>query len=86
MGEERRFDVTICLEVSEPKGKKDGKFFEAETMYHNLGYEGVVAIETVLLEMLGKLTRLGVAKVEAMGLADKLAVLLRQDKSCSVPP
>lgn len=64
---DRRFDVKVEFSVKE--GGSD--FFDTEVKYSDVPYEGVVAIEKLLVELLQQLTYFGEAKVDALGLREK---------------
>jgi len=78
MGKDRRFEVRVSLEIREVVDGDQAEFFDASVDYHDVGYDGVVAVEGVLVKMTGDLVGLGVAKADDMGLGDKLGKLLRK--------
>jgi hypothetical protein len=68
----------VKIDFSVTRVSEDGKksdFFDSEVKYTNLPYEGVVALETLMLEVLNKSNSWGVDRAVAHGLKDKLAAL-----------
>lgn len=74
-GSDKRFEVSIPLVVEEVKDGQRVPFFETELKYHDLPYDGVVAIQAALVELLQRLNGFGLATAEALGLGDKLRAL-----------
>jgi len=65
---DKRFDVRISLNVTQDQ--EDGSstpFFDNDLVYHDLPYDGVVAVETILANALGKLIDMGYTQAEAHG-------------------
>jgi hypothetical protein len=50
-------------------------FFENLLTYHDIGYDGVIAVEQVLQEALAQLGDAGVLKAMELGLGEKLEAL-----------
>ena len=76
-GEERRFEITVglCVKEEGPGQSAAKPFFNNELTYHDIGYDGLVMVEQVMMEMLAKLADQGVIKAQAMGLGEKLTAL-----------
>lgn len=71
-----KFEVKIVLSVNEVnESGKASDFFNSEIKYGSLPYEGVVAIEQLMIEMVTKLGDWGVDMAVSNGLGDKLAAL-----------
>lgn len=65
---DKRFDVNFSLNVTEDK--EDGSsapFFDSSINYHDLPYDGVVAVETILVDALTKLNDMGYVQAERHG-------------------
>jgi len=71
----KRFEVSIAFSVEEMADGERTPFFDGRVDYHDIGYDGVVAVQAVMTEMLERLNGLGFEVAEAMGLGDKLKTL-----------
>lgn len=71
----RKFEVSIPFSVKEMVDGEEKLFFDCTLDYHNLGYDGIVAIQGAMIQLLETLHDYGMSKVEAMGLTDKLKEL-----------
>ena len=67
-----KFEVSIPFVVSKTVDGEQKAFFDCTLNYHELPYEGVVAIEVAMIELLQKLSQYGIDSAVAMGLGDKL--------------
>jgi hypothetical protein len=74
-GKDKRFEVALTLEVKEIKDGEPTGFFDNTLRYHDIGYDGVVAVEQVLMEALGELTDAGILQAMQLGLGEKLQAL-----------
>jgi hypothetical protein len=72
---DKKFEVRLHLEVKEVKEGGTEEFFENNLLYHDIGYDGVVAIESALLETLGQLNDWGVMTAMEAGLGERLSAL-----------
>ena len=72
---DKKFEVSICLDIKELKDGETTPFFDDTLRYHDIGYDGVVAIEQVLLGAVSQLGAAGVQMAVDAGLGDKLEVL-----------
>ena len=74
---DKRFEVRISLDIQEvtPNGLKP--FSDSALNYHDLPYDGVLAVEQVLQDAQQKLINAGYAQAEAKGLGEKLKGLER---------
>lgn len=72
---DRRFEVALTLDVREIEDGETKPFFDNTLKYHDIGYEGVVAVEQVLMEALNQLTDAGIVKAMELGLGPKLAAM-----------
>ena len=76
---EDRYKMTVTIGCRIEKVKDGGRFdhsngvFDQE--YSNVPYEGVVAVQAILVEMLEGLNGLGLSQAEAMGLEKQLEIL-----------
>jgi len=72
----KKFNVSICLEIKEIKDGEACPFFDDTLQYHDIGYEGVVGIEQVLLGAVSQLAAAGVQTAVDAGLGEKLSIVL----------
>lgn len=70
---DKRFELTLEMRVTETKESGEQQFFDSDVNYHDLPYDGVVAVQRVFIEALEKLNDLGIA---AAGESEVLAALL----------
>lgn len=76
---DKRFDVTLNLTVTQDQ--EDGSstpFFDNTLTYHDLPYEGMIAVEAVLVEALGKLNEFGFLEAEQKGASPERLGMVRQ--------
>ena len=73
--EERRFRLAIPFVIEEINGDERIPFFECNLVYHDLPYDGIVAVEAAMIELLERLNDFGIATTEEMGLGKKLKAL-----------
>jgi len=80
MKSDKRFEVSIPIEIKIEE-VVDGKCvpftdFEGGTLrYHDIGYDGIVAVQAAMTELLDRLNGFGFDKAQAMGLGEKLKAL-----------
>ncbi len=74
-GGDKRFEVSFKLDIREVKNGIETPFFDSTIAYHDLGYDGVVAVESVLTDALGQLTAAGFVQAQSMGLGESLQLL-----------
>lgn len=84
MAQDKRFDVTLCLSIKEVKEDGPVPFFDNTLNYHELTYDGVVAMESMLLDVLNQLGDAGVMKAMELGLGEKLAMMGMGDKMAAL--
>ena len=76
---DRRFEVSLPLELNivEVVGAELKPFFDGklELNYHDMGYDGAVAVQAAMIELLQRLNGFGFDKAEIMGFGDKLKAL-----------
>lgn len=74
-GKDKRFEVSLALTVREVKDGEPTPFFNNTLTYHDIGYDGVVAVEQVLMEALGQLSDAGIVQAMELGLGERLQAL-----------
>ena len=72
---DKRFEISIPYVVQEIKDGQSVPFFDCKVEYHDVGYDGLVAIQTAVVEMLNRLNGFGLDTAEAMGLGKKMEML-----------
>jgi len=72
---DKRFEIRIDFNVKEVKDGVATNFFDNVLTYHDIGLDGVVAIEASLIEWLGHLNDVGVMQAVENGLGEKLSAL-----------
>ena len=72
---DKRFRVALTLDVREMKDGEPTEFFDNTLTYHDMGYDGVIAVEQVLQQALAELGDQGVIKAMEMGLGEKLEAM-----------
>jgi hypothetical protein len=72
---DKRFQVRISLDVKEIKDGVPTDFCDNCLTYHDIGQDGVVAIESSLIEMLGQMNDWGVMRAMDAGLGGNLSAL-----------
>ena len=77
---EKRFEVSLTLNIKESKDEGFTPFFDNTLTYHDMTYDGVVALEGMLMDVLAQLNEAGILKAMELGLGDKLAALGFGDK------
>lgn len=76
---DKRFDVNFSLTITEDQEDGSSKpFFDNTLVYHDLPYDGMVAVEGVLIEALGKLNELGFLEAEQKGCNPERLGMVRQ--------
>jgi len=75
MAEGRRFVLNLALDIKEVKDDGTDEFFNNSLTYHNIGYDGVVAVEQVLTQAIGQLSDFGVVKAMELGLGEQLTAM-----------
>ena len=75
MADEKRFEVSLALEIKVKDEEGTVPFFENTLNYHDMPYDGVVALESMLMDVLNQLNEAGVLKAMEMGLGEKLAAM-----------
>lgn len=73
--EEKRFRLAIPFLIEEINGDERTPFFECNLVYHDLPYDGIVAVEAAMIELLERLNDFGIATAEEIGLGKKLEIL-----------
>jgi hypothetical protein len=64
VSEDKKFTVKLNLNITDSDGNP---FADSDLTWHNMGYDGVVLLEAILIESLGTLNGVGEARVEASG-------------------
>lgn len=72
---DKRFEISIPFSIEEIKDGQPTPFFDCNLTYHDIAYDGVVAIQSAMIELLERLNEYGFATAETMGLGKKLEVL-----------
>jgi hypothetical protein len=72
---DKRFELKLAMQVKEVKEDGEVDFFDSDINYHDLPYEGVVAIQAVFVDALSQLNNFGVAAAAQMGKAENLSAL-----------
>ena len=72
MAEEKKFEVQIGMHIQETTSGEEQPFFDCPLEYHNVPYDGVVALQKMMVGLLDDLTELGDAKLAEMGKASKI--------------
>ena len=72
----KKYEVSICLEIKEIKDGEVCASFDDTLRYHEIGYAGVVAIEHVLRGAVSQLAAVGVRTAVDAGLGEELNILL----------
>ena len=79
---DKRFKVEIPFSVCEiDSDGKETPFFDCKLEYHDVPYDGVVGIQSCMVELLQRLNQVGFETVKAMGLEDKLKVFMGKNSS-----
>jgi hypothetical protein len=72
----KKFELKIRLEVCEDKGGGNMEpFFDNDLTYHGIGYDGIVAIESGLIDMLTQMNEWGLMQAMEGGLGERLSAL-----------
>jgi hypothetical protein len=77
---DKRFEVSIPFKVEEVKDGKPTPFFECNLEYHDMTYDGVVAIQAAMVGLLEQLNSFGIEAAKEMGLGEKLEKLIGKKK------
>ena len=73
---DKRFEVSLALNIKECKGDEGmTPFFDNTLTYHDMTYDGVVALESMLMDVLTQLNEAGVLKAMELGLGDQLTAM-----------
>jgi hypothetical protein len=80
MASDKRFEVSLALNIQEVKDEGATPFFDNTLTYHDMTYDGVVALESMLMGVLTQLNEAGVLKAMELGLGDQLAAMGLGDK------
>lgn len=75
MTKEKRFKVSIRLDIKDVTSGNEEEFCDTTLNYYNIGEAAVVAIEAGLIELVGQMNDWGVMQVAEKGLGDQLAAL-----------
>lgn len=75
MAKDKRFEVSLALSIKEIKEEGPVPFFDNTLQYHELPYDAVVAMESMLVDMLNQLSDFGIVKAMELGLGDQLAAM-----------
>ena len=67
----KRFEISIPFEVEELKDGKKTPFFDCRLEYHDIPYDGVVAIQAAMVGLLEQLNSFGIEAAKEMGLGAK---------------
>lgn len=71
----KKFNVKLCLKVTELKDGQETAFFDTSVGYSDIGYDGVIAVESILLGALAQLNDAGYNAALACGLEEKLSMM-----------
>lgn len=63
------------MDVKEVKDGEHTPFFDNVLTYHDMGYDGVVAVEQALMGTLNELGNAGIFQAMELGLGPKLAAM-----------
>lgn len=63
----KRFNLGISLDIKEVKNGEETDFMESSVMYSDLPMEGMLLIESMLIDMMGKLNEIGIVQADAKG-------------------
>ena len=78
---DKRFEIPIPFEVEELKDGKKTPFFDCRLEYHDIPYDGVVAIQAAMVGLLEQLNSFGIEAAKEMGLGcEKLEKLIGKSK------
>ena len=72
----KRFEVSIPFKVEEIVNGESTPFFDCDLVYHDMPYDGVVAIQYAMIELLKGLNQMGVEVANEMGLGANLEKLM----------
>lgn len=78
--EARRFEIQIPFKIEEIVDGERIPFFDCLLEYHDMPYDGIIAVQAEMIKLLKGLNGLGIIAAENMGLGKKLEVLgLKKD-------
>jgi len=77
---DKRFEVSIPFKVEEIVDGKPKAFFDCDLEYHDMPYDGVVAIQAAMIGLLQQLNQFGIAAANEMGLGEKLEKMIGKGK------
>ena len=72
---DKRFEVSLVFSVKEVKDGNPADHHDVNLVYHDLPYDGLVAVQQTLLGAVNKLGDLGIGKAQALGLGGQLAAM-----------
>jgi len=71
----KKFELRIRLEVAEQKPEGLEPFFDNDLTYHGIGYDGIVAIESGMIDLLSQMNEWGVVTAMEGGLGNRMSML-----------
>ena len=73
----KRFNLGIALDIKEVKDGQETDFMESTLNYSDLPMEGILMIESMLIDFMKKLNKVGIVQAESKG--EELSMLRVKD-------
>ena len=73
--QEKRFEVEIGFHVRARSEGSEVPYFDCPLQYHDMSYDGLVAVQAAMVQLLETLNGYGIDTAEAMGLGEKLKAI-----------